>query len=35
MLSVVELNFEKRVGLFVDDGTLRWNQIVSCQYGLL
>jgi hypothetical protein len=31
VLGVIELNFEKRIGLFVDDCALRWNQIVSCQ----
>ena len=31
MLGVVELDLEKRVGLFVDDGAFRRNQIVSCQ----
>ncbi len=35
MLSVVELNFEESVRLFVDDGAFCWNQIVSCQYVLL
>jgi hypothetical protein len=33
VLSIVQLNFEEGVGLLVDDGALRWNQIVSSQIG--
>jgi hypothetical protein len=31
MLGIIELNFEKRVGLFVDYCALRRNKIISCQ----
>ncbi len=31
VLCIVELNFEECVGLLVDDGALRRNQVVSCQ----
>jgi hypothetical protein len=31
VLGVIQLDFKKRVGLFVDDGALRRNQIVSSQ----
>ena len=29
--TVVELHFEKRVGLFVDYRALCWNQVIFCQ----
>ena len=31
VFRIVELNFEERVGLLVDDSALRRNQVVSCQ----
>ena len=31
VLGVVEPDFEKGVGLLVDNRALRWNQIISCQ----
>src|SRR5712691_8471595 len=31
VLAVLEPDFEKGVGLLVDNRALRWNQIISCQ----
>ena len=29
--TIVELHFEKRIGLFVDYRALCWNQVIFCQ----
>lgn len=31
--TIVQLDFEKCIGLFVDYRALCWNQIISCQIG--
>jgi hypothetical protein len=34
MRTIVQLDFEKCIGLFVDYRALCWNQIISCQIDL-